>query len=109
VKPRPRVYRASTTETRSAPTARIVAALVAGAFLVLGGLVLGFTPVSGKEGGEGFHCGSPFVYDDSEGYGGSDGFNQCNGTREARLAIAVCGVGVGAVMFLSARRVRRHN
>lgn len=82
--------------------------LLAAAVLILGGLVVGFAPVPGTYEGESFHCGSPFLYDISEGYKGSDGFADCNRTRLQRRPMALGAIGLGLVLGVavlsSARR-----
>ena len=79
------------------------------AVLCLGsGCVLGFKPVPGMFGGESFTCGSAFIYDNSGGYRGSDGFATCNEERKSRLAPAscliLCGFLLGGLVVRAAQK-----
>jgi hypothetical protein len=71
--------------------------------LAVAGLIVGLRPVPGISEGESFQCGSPFHYDNSEGYNGSSGFGDCNRTRLVRLPIALgaiwLGVGIGGFVL----------
>jgi hypothetical protein len=83
--------------------------LVAAGIVLLAGVVLAQLPVSGTFDSESFKCGTPFHYDNSGGYAGSQGFADCNERREARqipaAGLIVIGLGVG--VFSTARGKRR--
>jgi hypothetical protein len=81
--------------------------LVLAALLILGGLAVGLTPVPGVYDSEGLHCGSPFFYDNSEGYRGTDGFADCNRTRESRLPLSLGAVGPGLAVAAVASMGRK--
>lgn len=80
-----------------------------GAVTLIGcGLVVGFHRVAGTYDNESFQCGSPFAYDNSEGYGGTDEFEDCNRTRKIGLPLALgslaLGIAVGAPALVQPRR-----
>lgn len=81
--------------------------LVAG-LLIVGGLTLGFFPVFGQEDGEGFHCGSALIYDNSLGYAGSEGFSECRDAAGERRRVVFASMGIGlALLGASAVESRR--
>lgn len=84
----------------------MVALVVVATLLVIAGLVLGLIPVGGAFDSESFHCGMPFAWsaDNSEGYRGSAGFDECDSTRKWRSVAAVGMIAVGAGLGFLARR-----
>jgi hypothetical protein len=85
-------------------SSRVRGALIAlGLLMVLVGSVYGFISVGGSYEGESFTCGSPFNYDNSEGYRGSSDFDDCNSTREGRLplTLGIIGLGAASLSFLA--------
>jgi hypothetical protein len=88
---------------------RTVRWLVAAGVVLLAGVVLALLPVSGTFDSESFKCGTPFRYDNSGGYAGSQGFADCNERREARQipAAGLILIGLGIGVFVAARGKRR--
>jgi hypothetical protein len=81
--------------------------LITAGVLLLAGVVLALVPVSGTFDSERFHCGTPFHYDNSEGYAGSEGFADCTRRREALRypagGLLLVGLGFGAFAFARSR------
>jgi hypothetical protein len=81
--------------------------LVVAGVLLVGGFILGSTPVGSVADGESFHCGSAFFYDNSEGYRGFDGFRDCRETADSRLPLALTAMALGAGLLLVAASAHR--
>jgi drug/metabolite transporter (DMT)-like permease len=81
--------------------------LIVAGVLLLAGVVLALVPVSGTFDSERFHCGTPFHYDNSGGYAGSEGFADCTSRREAlrypAAGLIIAGLGIGGAAFARGR------
>ena len=88
---------------------RTVRWLVGAGVVLLAGVALALLPLSGTFDSESFTCGTPFHYDNSGGYAGSQGFADCNERREGRQvpAAGLILVGLGIAVFATARGKRR--
>jgi hypothetical protein len=78
--------------------ASILSVLAISAVCLMVGISYGSRSASGLSEGESFHCGSAlFGTDNSEGYRGTDGFEECDDRRADRLPLTIALLGFGGV------------